>query len=139
MQRFFTLILALFLSGCVSFSAPEKSKLEVKRSFLSTDQLTIGMTQQGADNILGKEIRIGYKSNKDLSQNPEPIFIKNPFRAEILKIKNRTYDVFFYLTAIKKDDGVVSDDELTPLIFENNRLVGKDWNFLFELKKQIGV
>ena len=136
MRKISTLMLAILLAGCVSLSTQENTAMATKRKFLNLEKITVGMTQEEVVNLLGKEIRVGYKGNKSLSENPQPIFLNNPFRAETLKINNKTYNVMYYLTEIKNDDGIVSDDELTPFVFENNKLVGKNWDFLFELKKK---
>lgn len=35
-------------------------------------------------------------------------------------------------------DGAVSEDELTPLVFEKDVLVGNGWNFLNQLRNNPG-
>jgi len=47
--------------------------------------------------------------------------ITNPYCSETLKGKDGyTYEVLFYYTDIKKQDGAITDDELTPLVFKDN-------------------
>ncbi|MCK5179660.1 MAG: DUF3192 domain-containing protein, partial [Candidatus Omnitrophica bacterium] len=36
-----------------------------------------------------------------------------------------------------KADGIVTDDELTPLVFQENQLIGKGRSFLSELKDRL--
>ena len=56
------------------------------------------------------------------------------------------YFVLYYFTQIVKPDGLLSEDELTPLIFEaktssqnissQDPLIGKGQDFVFRLKNQ---
>ena len=63
--------------------------------------------------------------------------VKNPYREEILEGDGTTYRVAYYFTHIKKSDGIVADDELTPLIFQEGVLVGKGQGFLIDLKDRL--
>lgn len=84
-------------------------------------KLSIGMTKENVLNILGSDsIDIGSQ------------IISNPYKIETIKGK----EVIYYYTDIKNRDGVISDDELTPLIFENNKLVGIGHNFLENIKEK---
>lgn len=50
--------------------------------------------------------------------------INNPYRTSGFAADNKMYDVLYYSTDVKQADGVITDDELTPLLFENGKLVG---------------
>jgi len=58
------------------------------------------------------------------------ITINNPYRSEILQGKDKTFEVIYYVTDIKTKESVVTDDDLTPLVFDNGKLIGWGWNFL---------
>lgn len=47
-----------------------------------------------------------------------------PYRSEILQGKNKTFEVVYYVTDVKKDDNAIIDDELTPFVFDNGKLIG---------------
>ena len=63
-------------------------------------------------------------------KDKEEIRIPNPYKSEFLKVRGKSLEVLYYVTQIKKDDGVFNKDELTPLIFENGKLIGWGWNYL---------
>lgn len=56
--------------------------------------------------------------------------ISNPYKIEILD----EVEVAFYYTEIKIRDDIVADDELTPLVFKDDRLVGIGYTYLENLK-----
>lgn len=58
--------------------------------------------------------------------------ISNPYRSEILQGKEKTFEVLYYYTDVKRRDDAITDDELTPLIFDEERLIGWGWSFLKE-------
>jgi hypothetical protein len=42
----------------------------------------------------------------------------------------RTYEVWYYYTDLKQRDDKISDDELTPLVFDEEKLIGWGYPFL---------
>ena len=56
--------------------------------------------------------------------------INNPYRSEILQGKDGTLEVIYYYTDVKSADDAITDDELTPLIFKNDILLGWGQSFL---------
>ena len=108
------LILSLFFSGCTSLDqvrAMNRGKLV---------QLSLGLSKSEVLQIMGIET---IKAGGDR--------ITNPYRTETLKGEDRRiYEVLFYYTDFKKRDGAVSDDELTPLVIKDGKLIGWGWNFL---------
>ena len=64
---------------------------------------------------------MGYKSTKSVT---------NPYRTEILKAKDQLFEIWYYYTDIKRQDGAITDDELTPLVFCENKLIGWGNQFL---------
>ncbi len=98
--------------------------------------IQIGMSQNDVKQIMGERVIIGYEKSKEKADQFVPITLQNPYRSEVLKSHGTTYEIFFYFTYLKHADGVITDDELTPLVFENNKLIGKGWKFLEDLKNQ---
>ena len=134
-------ILCLFLSGCITVtSEPELSSEQwtnSSRALTNIRQVQLGMTYGEAAGIMGDAINVGYQKSDDLEGAYETIPVKVPYREEILEGTHKTYRVVYYFTHIRKSDGIISDDELTPLIFENDQLIGKGRNSLFMLKDRL--
>lgn len=52
----------------------------------------------------------------------------NPHRSELYEGRDgSTWEVFYYYTHVSRDDGQVTDDELTPLVLQDGRLTGWGW------------
>lgn len=96
-------------------------------------KLSVGMTKDVVRNIMGTKTKTAYYTAlTDTKKITRGITINNPYRSEILKGKDRVLEVVYYVTDVKSDDGAISDDELTPLIFDEGKLTGWGWNFLNE-------
>jgi hypothetical protein len=55
--------------------------------------------------------------------------IDNPYKRELIKSGERQFEILYYYTHVKKKDRKITDDELTPLVFENEKLIGWGWDF----------
>lgn len=98
------------------------------------ETVKIGMTYKEVAGIMGDTVSIGYKESSSLEGAYEEIFVPNPYYDEVFQGSKTWYRVVYYFTHIRKADGIVTDDELTPLVFEENRLIGKGRSFLLNLK-----
>jgi hypothetical protein len=98
------------------------------------DSVKLGMAYSEVAALMGNGITTGYEQSEYLKGAYKPIVLKNPYRAEVFKDNSRVYTIEYYFTHIKKEDGVIADDELTPLIFENRILLGMGWDFLTLVK-----
>jgi hypothetical protein len=59
--------------------------------------------------------------------------VNNPYRVETpLDKDGRLLEVLFYHTDVRKKDKLISDDELTPIVLQDNKLIGWGWAFLSE-------
>jgi hypothetical protein len=124
----------LFLSGCVTMNEETKSTGSFPRELKSIAQMRMvatGMYKQEVRSILDEKVTIGYEQGKD-GQTYLPLTLNNPYRFETLKSGDRVFEVYYYFIGIKQTDGQISNDELLPLVFENDRLIGKGWSFLAE-------
>lgn len=114
MRRLIILLLILLMVGCAS--SVEQIRTQNRENLL---RLSIGMEKFDVLQIMGTE------TVKD---------INNPYRVETPQGKDGDlYEVLFYHTDIKKNDHLVTDDELTPLVFKDNKLIGWGWAFLSEI------
>lgn len=70
--------------------------------------------------------------------------INNPYKVETPRGANgHVYEVLFYHTELRNQDDLIADDELTPIVFLDNQLIGWGWAFLssmvpnYQYKKNI--
>lgn len=88
------------------------------------------MSKEESIRIMGTKAFSTY-SQGNLLGLPSYLTITNPYRSEILKGKDdKIFEVIYYVTDVKNDDNAITDDELTPLIFNNGKLIGWGWSFL---------
>ncbi len=140
MNKYFSLIGILFLSGCVSFNGESVSPQSVllrQNSLTNISALKAGMSYPEVTAIMGPFVKIGYKKSDYQTNGFEPITLRHPYRVETLSAQDKAYEVTYYFTVINNADGIIADDELTPLVFEDQKLIGKGWDFLFQLRKNI--
>jgi len=58
-------------------------------------------------------------------------YVSNPYKVETAKApEGGNLEILFYYTETKKHDDVITDDELTPLVFKDNKLVGWGWSYM---------
>jgi hypothetical protein len=62
--------------------------------------------------------------------------ISNPWRTESFQGRSgKLYEVMYYYTAVRIRDDVVGEDELTPIVLTNGKLVGWGRTFFTRVKK----
>ena len=137
MKKIIVGVLILF-SGC-TIAQVEKTPPAAARASLKTfptaqaiEELPVGLSRAEVEEKSGMPVVVGYET--EAPAKIKSIIIQNPYKTETLEKNNKRYQVDYYLTHIYQADGVVSDDELTPLVFENGRLVGKGREFLDKLR-----
>ena len=117
----FVVILTCFVFILISCSRIYFVREQTKEN---VSKLNIGMSKQDVIPIVGTDtIKIGYYDY------PTPYRIK-----ELKDSSGNDYDVWFYYTDVKYQDGDVTDDELTPVIFRQDTIVAIGWNHLQESK-----
>ena len=134
-KRLLILIIAVFvLSSAQSLLAANEIK-QLPKILLDTDEIYVGMSAQEILDIWAKPILIGYE--RQGKEAFKPILVKNPYRMEVLKNHGLDYEVMYFLVSIEKSDGIVSEEELVPLIFKQKKLIAKGRDFLIRLKKEL--
>ncbi|MBU1299143.1 MAG: DUF3192 domain-containing protein [Bacteroidetes bacterium] len=115
------LVLIVILMGCASFDAiTAKNRVQL-------NQLKIGMTKSEVLSIMGTET---------INTGGEPELVTNPYKIETFRGQSgKTYETLFYYTDVKQRDGVISDDELTPIVFEDGNLIGWGNSFFSDIKR----
>jgi len=123
---------ATILSGC-SVAYNEHTIVEdpvpTVRRLVSLHQLQKGLTRAEVRAVLGDQVIIGYEMPDSREKRYVPVILGNPYRTENFTQKNQTYTIDYYLVGINAADGKAADDELTPLVFEDNTLIGWGWDF----------
>ncbi len=120
----------MMLSGCAVTTSP------FVREMVDLRSIHEGMAPQEVKTLLGDKVVTGYDLTNPKKEITTPIILTNPYREEIFKTGDKIYMVEYYFTSIKKQDGMITNDELTPLVFQNNRLIGHGWEFWGRLKKE---
>jgi hypothetical protein len=91
-------------------------------------KIELGMTKAEVVEIMGdKSARVNFGKNA--------ITVTNPYRNEIKKVGNSTYEILYYYTHQDQKDWPfkrfkVLDRELTPIVFENGKVIGWGDDFL---------
>ena len=123
-KRVGVFVLCALVGGCYSDTLTEFRNNNRK----NLTKLAIGMTKQEVMEIMGHET--GEKTFTNLVGKRTFLSATNPYRIEILQGKEKTFEVLHYYTDVKKDDNAITDDELTPMVFDNGRLIGWGSSFL---------
>lgn len=123
-------VIVMALSGCVTVDSIRATNRE------NLLKLSAGMTKQEVLSIMGiKKIT----ASKYSWSNPE-YTITNPYRSETLQGKDKVFEVLYYYTDVKKIPSyAITDDELTPLVFDDGKLIGWGWIFLNEDVKKYEI
>jgi len=115
----FIVLLSLILAGCSSL-------------YLDTSDL---LRDQNKENL--KKLSAGQPKNlvmELMGTDPSKgvfMWIDNPYRTEVLVGKDgKTYEVLYYYTDMKARDDKITDDELTPVVLQDGKLVGQGYPFL---------
>jgi hypothetical protein len=114
------LMLSVILTGC---TACEEVRSKNRERLL---QLSVGMTKEEVLDITGRR-RIHCTTTGASTKT-----INNPYSSEMLVGKNKTLEVLYYYTDRKHAGFTIRDEDLTPVVFDDDRLIGWGWNFLNE-------
>lgn len=126
MNRTWVFLLCVMLAGCAT--TIQQATAVNRKNLL---QLSVGMTREQAISVMGTEdMRVHYFQPYGTPRDRTAVRINNPYRSEIMRAKDRTFEIIYYVTDVKKDDAAITDDELTPLVFENGKLAGWGQGFL---------
>lgn len=146
MDKYIFLLCCFFVAGCAFETINEPPVLGGQGAGVSQaskdSRLTrinsarVGMTSREVAAMMGEKTIIGYERPDITSNAYHPVTVNNPYHKEFLRTADKTCDVFYYFSHIQRADGIISSDELTPLVFEKDVLIGKGWDFLNKLKDQ---
>ncbi|TEW53079.1 DUF3192 domain-containing protein [Psychromonas sp. RZ22] len=117
MKVILILISALIIAGCSAMQIDAG----ISKYDTVADQIELGMTKQEALAVLSPTQESIPKSNR---KRPEK-YIKNDVKVEI-----------YYMRSARQPDGLTTDDEFTPYLFNDGKLVGIGWQVLGGPKTQ---
>lgn len=128
MIKVLSLLICLIFVGFAA--AGEDGPLHLSRRFISLRQVRRGMTQKEVAAVLHDKVITGYEMSQMKTGQYKPITVDNPHRVEVFKKGSKEFQIYYYLVGITKADGQVTDDELVPIVFKKNKVIGKGWKFL---------
>jgi hypothetical protein len=119
-----------------------------KENTQNLDRLRPGMTREEVFDIMGTksvsvsgteasgpvgigEDTLGVSMVQIPVGGPKPV-LQNPHRNELYRAGGARWEVLYYYTSVVADDGLVTDDELTPVVLRDDTLVGWGWDYWAE-------
>jgi len=127
-----------FIQGCASLPEsdidepyPAASSVEINHNQLA--RILPGMTLSEVATLMDQEIIIGYSSD-DPAKPLSPVKVQNPYKVELVTAGGHDYVIYYYVSSIQKSDGMIADDELLPVIFEDEFVIGKGWKNVLMIK-----
>ena len=141
MKKNIFLLSYFLLAGCTFETLSEPPVLGGKETGVPQDSrltrissVRPGLTSREVAAMMGEKTTIGYERPDASANTYRPLTVNNPYHKELLRVADKSYDVYYYFTHVQRADGVISNDELTPLVFEKDILIGKGWDFLIDLR-----
>jgi hypothetical protein len=119
-------VLFVLIAGCAS--SLDGVRTANRRNLL---KLSVGMTKEQAIATMG------HKSGGGRLGEPT---VNSPYKSEIVPGKDKTFEVLYYYTDIESNvytanPSTIPANELTPLVFDNGKLIGWGTDFLENIKK----
>lgn len=128
------LFVLLFTIPFMSFGQKFKKIDEIRTmNRNNVNKISLGMTKSEVMNIMGTE---SYKTSMGAFSR---IVVNNPYKTEILSEGDKKYEVLFYFTNVTELDGLISDDELTPIVFHNGKVDGYGWLYVKDNIKRYSI
>lgn len=97
-------------------------------------QIRNGMTYEEVMALMGHEVKIGFSESETSAESYGAVAMRNPYRIEMLNADDTPHLVVYFLTQINNSDGQVTDDELTPVVFKDNLMIGQGWGYIESLQ-----
>ncbi len=133
----FTCLLVVSLLGCSTLGGVRARNRENLR------KLELGMSKIEVLTVMGTKTKTCYDPDYLLLipftlglalpwALAEAKRVTNPYKTETLESPtgHGCFNVLYYYTNMEEQDGVITDDELTPLVLENGKLIGWGRSFL---------
>jgi hypothetical protein len=119
MKTLMILFVALALNGCAAFFIDGSGQMRSQNKQRLTT-LKLGSTRDEVMRLMGTESATSCHHITCVASETLP----NPYRVSMLQADGKTYEILYYYTDVKQMDGAITDDELTPLVLEDGKLIG---------------
>jgi hypothetical protein len=123
--------------GCskgVEAKSPEIVDLMQQNQAVVASRLNIGMTEPEVRAAFADRVARG-----ELGKDKGILIVNNPYRSETVYCQDQTAKVLWYYTSVKCDNGRIDNDELTPVLFVDGKLVGWGNRFYDQYCKKMPV
>jgi len=130
-KAFFLVLIILFLCGCVSVNQTRMATV-ARDNNGKLARLSAGMTKDQAMAAMGTDTvraRCCFWTVK----------INNPYKTEILEGQGLKFEVLYYYANVQDWDCGVDESDLTPLVFQDGKLIGWGESFLRETTIKYGI
>lgn len=129
-MRLLSVVLALLLSGCSTYYYGVYRKA-ISENQQGLQELQLGMSSAQVLSFMGKGEIVRYKK----------IHLVDPWRSESFDLVDGTNVlILFYLTQPPGEYySRIEDQELSPIVFENDELVGWGWSYLRRNTDRYGI
>lgn len=114
------LVTSFLVAGCANFMGAENQRT-LNRQQLAF--LRVGMGKEEVARVMGTTEGAWCHASLFLVCIRRET-LSNPYRTAGFEAQGKQYEVLYYYTDVKRWDNVISEDELTPVLLESNRLVG---------------
>lgn len=116
----FLMIISVFFVGCAG--AIKNGIAEKNRASLM--KIDVGMTKKEVIEIFGESNSSSFS---------------NPFKREVKTLSNgQVQEALFFITSVIPDDKD-TDDEMTPVIFVDKKVIGWGWSFYQKDSTEINI
>ena len=140
-KRIFIFCMVLIVCGC---GAPMTQKFDALRvrNRSNLNGLQLGISRTEVLSIMGEKTDTLVSHNSDDGGSPlRPVvtYMNNPYRTSSFEKEDKRLEVLYYYTEVKDFDGAVSDDELTPIVLIDNKLVGWGWDYWSDVAEKYEI
>ncbi len=130
------LMMCLLVSGCATVNNLDNLRAENRQKTLL---LKIGLTKNEVTALMGTKSATDSEWVGILNGGTMTHTVNNPYRSETLQGKDKVLEVLYYYTDVKRQDNAITDDELTPVVFDNGKVIGWGWGFLEDNKNKYEI
>jgi len=125
----YLLVVIMVTSGCMA-TLIKPQVTEMNRDNLS--KISVGMTKRQVSKIMKDQVFVmGGADMTPFGTSFSPMWtMKNPHKSKTFQGKNgKPLEVRYYVVSGQKESNEIPDSDLTPLVFEDGKLVGWGWDF----------
>ena len=117
------------LAGCSTLVIDSVEQLR-ENNKKNIAQLAVGVPRPQVEKLMG-DATAGGKLGDMVFGRLQHFEVKNPMRVEqVSGPDGAVYDVLFYYTDLKTRDDKITDDELTPIVFRDGKVLGVGYEVL---------